>query len=99
MVKVNWTNKALADIDIIADYIAQESIHYARLQVSKFFGRAEQLAYFPKSGRIVPEFKSNSIRELIEGNYRIVYRIISKEEIHIVRIHHSAMPLRKRYIK
>ncbi|UPT66973.1 MAG: type II toxin-antitoxin system RelE/ParE family toxin [Sphingobacteriales bacterium JAD_PAG50586_3] len=99
MVKVNWTNKALADIDSIATYIAQESPHFARLQAVKFFTRVEQLTHFPKSGKIVPEFNSIYLRELIEGNYRIVYRIINKEEIHIVRVHHSAMPLRRKYLR
>lgn len=99
MVKVEWTDKAIADIDSIATYIAQQSPHFANLQVVKFFIRVEQLAEFPKSGKIVPEFNSNNIRELIEGNYRIVYRIVNKSEIHIVRVHHSAMPLRRKSIR
>lgn len=48
---------------------------------------------FPKSGRIVPEFDSDVIRELIEGNYRIVYKINSNH-IGVVRVHHSARILK-----
>jgi toxin ParE1/3/4 len=99
MVKVEWTDKAIADIDSIATYIAQQSPHFANLQVIKFFSRVEQLEEYPKSGKIVPEFNSNTIRELIEGNYRIVYRIITKTEVHIIRVHHSAMPLRRKNIR
>ncbi len=35
-------------------------------------GRLEQ---FPYSGRIVPEFNDENIRELIYGSYRIIYLI------------------------
>ena len=36
-------------------------------------------------GRIVPEIGSFNIRELIEGNYRIVYRY-SREKIEILTV-------------
>jgi toxin ParE1/3/4 len=49
---------------------------------------------FPGSGRVVPEFNNKQLRELIEGNYRIVYRFESNELIEIARIHHSARHLK-----
>jgi toxin ParE1/3/4 len=99
VVEIVWTDKSIEDIDSIAEYIAQQSHHYATLQTIKFFSRVEQLINYPKSGKIVAEFGNNSIRELIEGNYRIVYRIVSKSQIHIIRIHHSSIPLKRRHIK
>jgi len=38
----------------------------------------------------VPEFELPKIREIIEGRYRIVYRIVSEKEIDILTIHHSS---------
>lgn len=35
---------------------------------------SERLALFPESGRILPEFPDLSYREVIVGNYRVVYR-------------------------
>jgi hypothetical protein len=32
---------------------------------------------FPRSGRVVPEFNLDHIREIIAGEYRIVYRVES----------------------
>jgi plasmid stabilization system protein ParE len=49
-------------------------------------------------GRIVPEIEIVEIRELIEGNYRIIYRIFSKESIEILTVHHSARDIEKREI-
>jgi len=95
MAKVEFTNQALSDIDDIALYISVDSFHYASLQVEKFFKRVEILEQFPTLGREVPEFGIKSVRELIEGNYRIVYKIINKNLIHIIAVHHSRKLLKR----
>jgi plasmid stabilization system protein ParE len=35
MVKVVWTQRALTDLDVIGDYIAKDSIKYAKLTLEK----------------------------------------------------------------
>jgi plasmid stabilization system protein ParE len=50
-------------------------------------------------GRMVPEFKQKTLRELIEGNYRIIYLIKNKNQIDILRIYHVARLLRRKSIK
>jgi len=66
---------AFSDLDVITDYIAADSVRYAQAFSNNFFERIKQLWNFPKSGRIVPEFGSKDLRELISGKYRIIYRI------------------------
>jgi toxin ParE1/3/4 len=90
MVEVNWTLQALQDIESISEYISRDSVKYAKIQASRFFEVVEILEEFPKTGRIVPELNKTNIRELILGNYRIVYKIISLKSIDILAIHHSA---------
>lgn len=92
MVKIVWTELALGDLKSIHDYISNDSKGYADKIIEKLINRVDPLEAFPKSGRKVPEFDSETIRELIEGNYRIVYRIYPNH-IGIVRIHHSARKL------
>jgi plasmid stabilization system protein ParE len=41
-------------------------------------------------GRIVPELAIETIREIILGNYRIIYRIWEEEEVQVVTVHHGA---------
>jgi toxin ParE1/3/4 len=89
MAQISWTKKSLKDLKSINDYIALDSAFYAKRFVSKLINRVDQLNEFPESGRIVPEKNSIEIRELIEGNYRIFYRL-RKEKITILRIHNSA---------
>jgi len=93
MVAIIWIDQAIEDIDYIAEYISQASMKYAAATVNKIFQRAEILKTYPQAGRMVPETNNNSIRELIEGNYRIIYEIISEERIEILTVHHSARPL------
>lgn len=89
MVKIVWTAFAIEDLQLIHDYIAKDSKTYANRLIDKLIERVDQLENFPKSGRVVPEFDNTNIRELIEGNYRIIYEI-KPEHIGIIRIHHAA---------
>lgn len=46
-------------------------------------------------GRIVPEINIENYREIIYGNYRIIYEYNDKV-VNILTVHHSARDLRKR---
>lgn len=94
MVEVNWTSQAIQDIDNIARFIAQDSVKYAKIQTKRFFDEAHILEKSPKAGRIVPEFNNPLIREIIFGNYRIVYKMVSAKRIDILAVHHSARLLK-----
>jgi len=89
MVKINWTPTALRDLEEIGEYVSHDSIKYANLIVDKLFRSVEILDMHPLSGRVVPEFHNDSIRELIYGNYRLVYRIVTELRIDIITVHHS----------
>ena len=89
MAEINWTDKALQNVDNIAEFISKDSLKYAQIQTKIFFERVESLFKQPELGRVVPELQKKKIRELIVGNYRIVYRIISQKRIDILTIHHS----------
>ena len=94
MVEITWTSFALEDLQSVYDYIAEDSPTYAARFVDKLIDRVDILIKHPLAGRVVPEFENESIRELIEGSYRIIYRVRSNKEIGIVRIHHSARLLK-----
>jgi addiction module RelE/StbE family toxin len=89
MVKVIWSELSIEDLRSIFDYISIDSPYYAGIQIDRIVNRTEQLIEFPQSGRVVPEFNNESLRELIEGNYRIVYQLVN-ETVEIVRIHHAS---------
>ena len=77
--KVHWTDTAEAHLDAIHDYIAQNSPEYAKIVVDRLTRRSQQIGKFPFSGRSVPEYDIDQIREVIEGSYRIIYYIKSDQ--------------------
>lgn len=99
MAKVAFTDQAIAAINEIAQYISNDSPHYASLMVQKFFAKAELLESHPLAGRSVPELSMRSIREVFEGNYRIIYKVVNKDTIHILTVHHSKMRLKRTTLK
>lgn len=94
MAKLIWTDQAINDLDDIGNYIAENSEKYAKLTVKKLFERTDILKTFPLTGRIVPEKNEENVRELIEGNYRIIYEIVSLEQINVLAVYHSARNLK-----
>ncbi|MEQ8553638.1 MAG: type II toxin-antitoxin system RelE/ParE family toxin [Cyclobacteriaceae bacterium] len=93
MAEVVWTSNALTDLSEIGEYIATDSLKFAEITVSKLYHKVEILSTYPKSGRIVPETEQENLRELIEGNYRIIYEIIN-DSIFILTVHHSSRDLK-----
>lgn len=96
MVQINWTPQARNDLQKIAEYISQDSAKYAKLQVVKILARTQILKNHLFSGKIVKELDQPDVRELIEGNYRIIYRIVHSKRVDILTIHHSARDLSTR---
>jgi addiction module RelE/StbE family toxin len=71
--KIVWTEHALACLTDIEDFIAQDDPAAAVQLIEKLI--ADILQEHPHAGRRVPEAPKSGLRELLEANYRIVYRI------------------------
>lgn len=90
--RVHWTNTAMEHLLSIYEYIGQNSPIYADRVVDGLTRRSEQIATFPKSGRRVPEYEREDVREVIEKPYRIIY-CIKEEQIDVLAVFHSAQQL------
>lgn len=86
---VIWSPSARDDLKSIVSYIATGNPDAAILTGQRIIDRSKQIEEFEGSARIVPEFKNKSIKELIEGNYRIIFRI-QHNQIEVVRVWHAA---------
>lgn len=95
MVKIIWSNRSLIDLEEIAQYIAKDSEKYAKITINNLINEAVKLKKNPLLGRIVPEINDKKFREIIKGNYRIIYKY-NINKVEILTIHHSARDLRKR---
>jgi toxin ParE1/3/4 len=93
--KVAWTHKALLRLTQIHDHIALDQPVNARNFVDRLTRKANRIALTPSSGKIVSQYGHDDIRELYEGEYRIIYRIRT-DRIDILTVRHSARLLPKR---
>ena len=93
MARLNWTDQAITDLINIAEFIRKDSAKYAKITVQRIRTSARQISQFPFSGRLVPETEMDILREIIIGNYRLIYKIVSKERIDIITVFHSSKQL------
>jgi len=88
MIDVIWVPSALDDLKKIQEYIARDSIHYAKKFTDGAFNVTERLTIFPKSGRIVPEYGNPNIREIGHDSYRIIYELVD-DGVFVVAVVHG----------
>lgn len=86
---VIWSPSARADLKSLVSYIADHNREAALRLGQKIIDSSKQIEIFEASARVVPEFNSTEIRELIVGTYRIIFRI-QQERIEIVRVWHAS---------
>ena len=87
--KVHLTDAAIDHLLAIHAYIAQSSTQYAQRVIDRLTRRSQQIADFPLSGRIVPDFEMGQIREVIEGPFRIIY-YIKPNQVDVLAVIHGA---------
>ena len=75
--KVVWTDRAKARLRQIHRHIARDQVVNADLMVDRLTRRTDQLIEHPRSGRVLPSFQREDVRELVEAPYRLVYLILA----------------------
>ena len=92
--RVVWTEPALDQMVTIRDYISQTSPEYAQRVVTALFDRSDQISALPRSGRIVPDYELDDVREVLEGPYRLIYLIkaTSIEVLAVIHTSRNALP-------
>lgn len=83
-----WSPLALDKASEIIDYISLDNPSAAKRWLNTVFEKVEQLISSPELGRIVPEIADSQFREIIYGNYRIIYHLGLKT-ISILTIRHG----------
>ncbi len=83
--KVVWSPLAIEKLEAIAKFIALDKPSAAEKWVNDIFDRADLLGSQPESGRQVPELLGTIYREVIFGNYRIIYKVGNEIKILTLR--------------
>ncbi len=95
MATICWTVGARADLREVVEYIARDSLVYAAATAGRIEQAVERLGRLPRLGRIVPEYEDESLREIVVGNYRVVYRL-QAGVVGIVAVVHASRDLLRR---
>jgi plasmid stabilization system protein ParE len=86
--RVVWAHSAEEDLEAAAAYMRRDSPAYAASFVNRALQAGRLLRHSPERGRIVPEFQSRSIREILVQSHRLIYRI-EDDQISIVALIHG----------
>ena len=86
--RIIWSPLAVDRVAEIADYIARDKPSAAEKWIESVFTKVEQVKGSPEIGRVVPEINDYQFRELIYGNYRIIYRLETKQ-ISVLTVRHG----------
>lgn len=82
--KIEWTIRSLNDLHDIYGFIARDSSRYAQIQIENIQNAVSKLASFPLMGRKVSEFPHLPYREILVGDFRVIYRFEEEQNQVIV---------------
>jgi len=88
-VKVRLTDSAINDLRVLLLYYEEQLVpQVGQRFVTEILDRIDTLSDNPDIGRIVPEFSTDNIRELIHKPFRVVY-LRESSMVSIVRVWRS----------
>lgn len=90
--EVTFTHRFLDRVEEYTDYIALDHVSTAVKWARGVFEQCQKISHQPQSGRMVPEFKKPEIREIIHGNYRLIYEL-KANQIDMLTIWHTRQML------
>ena len=87
--QITFAASAIKDLEDVQAYYSGEGAPDAGVRLTAgIISKIERLSAHPLSGRVVPEFNVEHLREIIFPPFRIVYRH-DKNSVRIVRIWRS----------
>lgn len=87
---IEFSEAALRQISDAILFIAADKPEAAKCWVESVRTLVSRLADFPRNGRVVPDFSDENLRELLHGEYRVVYKIDERSSrVVVVTVFHA----------
>ena len=87
--RITFAASAIKDLeDVQAYYLGECAPDAGKRLIAGIVAKIERLSTHPQSGRVVPEFNVEHLREIVSPPFRIVYRH-DTNKVRIVRIWRS----------
>jgi toxin ParE1/3/4 len=93
--KIIWSPLAIQKVSEYAENIALDKPMIVEKWTEDIFESVQRLSKIPNSGKMVPEIGRQDIREVFNGNYRIIYKVLFNE-IHILTVRHRRQLLNEK---
>lgn len=93
MAKLIWTDESLESLREIGGFLTEKSPQASASVTEGIWQRTQILKQFPKSGWGHDEIGNRDVRSLVYGHYRIVYEIISEDEVRVIPVLHSSIDI------
>jgi len=87
--RIVWSMQARDDLREIRKFIARDSPITAANFISRLRASVNRLQTFPESGQVVREYANPKVREIVFGQYRIIYECGAKQ-VEILAVFHAA---------
>ena len=87
--RIYWTQMAQDDLRSIKIHIARDAPATASAYIRRLKKSVSRLKEMPYSGQVVPEIGREEIREVLQGSYRLIYRV-KDGRIDILTVFHGA---------
>ncbi len=88
-IPVIWTDEAKEDLRDILYYLSRYPSAYADSWSERLSKKLDLMASFPEMGRMYTDRNLTHLREILIGNYQMLY-IYLRQEITIVAIRHQS---------
>ena len=85
--QIVWTRRARDGLDDAVGYIAKDSPQSALELLEQALAMAQSLERLTERGRMVPELRDSSVRELLVGRYRLVYEVTTSRAVVLGFLH------------
>ncbi|MDQ3040097.1 MAG: type II toxin-antitoxin system RelE/ParE family toxin [Pseudomonadota bacterium] len=85
--RVRLTDEAKAKLRAIRTHIAEDAPQRADAMIDRITRHASRIGEMPRAGRKVPEYQLDTLREVLERPYRIIYRI-QPDAIEVLTVMH-----------
>jgi len=87
-VRIVWSPLAIERIREAAEYIAQDKPGASARWAAGAIAAVERLGKMARSGRMVPEIGRPDVREILYGEYRILYRVLDRA-VYVLTVRHG----------
>lgn len=87
--KIIWTVQAKKDLTDIKDYIALDSLYYAKRMIYLIYQSCKKLRSQPEVGMFISEEEGFKLRRILIKRYRAIYTA-HNGNIYIIAVYHQS---------